>query len=548
MRRVILSLIVIAVAWAATIALAQTAPTAGAIGQANLRAAPDVNSDLLGEITSGNRYPIIGRSQFVPWLLLGDARMQPLGWVFRDLLDVQGDLSGVPFTEAPVNAAMPTPPLVPSPLPGEPTQAAAPVSAAGIFGVVNGEINIRYEPRVDSARVGVGRAGDRLTVLRWHTQLPWVEVAYPSSPTGTAWVLLELLQIEGDLYSLPSTSQTNFLLPTLTPTPSAVEQPVIAGFTPAPISPAFRALGDELWSVMLGAGFDPATSRLGGLFVMDLRTGEALSFGDNIAFSGTSISKIGILAAYFSQLSAPPNDEQAFNIAQTMICSENINTNRLLAAVGGDNPYAGAERVTSVLDQIGLRRSFIFTPFANDPFITPQAPRTRTTDANQTAAQADPFNQMTVTETGALLNSIYQCAVNETGPLLTNFDGAFTPGECRRMLHVMSYNEIGALIESGVPEDVRVAHKHGWINDTHGDAAVVFSPGGDYILVTMLHNPTWLNFEESSAVIEEISMRVYNYFNPTAPMTAPRDAIVPAICNIFGSPVIDELMSLQFGQ
>jgi beta-lactamase class A len=528
--------------------LAQTVPTASAIGQANLRAAPDINSALLGQITSGARYPIIGRSQYVPWLLLGDAQMQPIGWVFRDLLEIQGDLSSVPFTEAPINTTPPTLSLIPSPPLGAPTQASAPISASGVFGLVSGEINIRYEPRIDSARVGVARAGDRLTVLRWHTQLPWVEVAYPASPTGTAWVLLELLRIEGDLYSLPSTSQTSFLLPTLTPTPSAVEQPVIAGFTPAPISPAFRALGDELWGVMLSAGFDPATSRLGGLFVMDLRTGEALSFGDSIAFSGTSISKIGILAAYFSQLSAPPNDEQAFTIAQTMICSENIHTNRLLAAIGGGDPYAGAERVTSFLDQVGLRRSFIFTPFANDPFITPQAPRTRSTDADQTAAQPDPFNQMTVTEIGALLNSIYQCAVSETGPLLTNFDGAFTPGECRRMLHVMSYNQIGALIESGVPEDVRIAHKHGWIDDTHGDAAVVFSPGGDYILVVMLHNPTWLNFEESSAVIEEISRRVYNYFNPTAPMLASRDAVVPATCNIFGSPVIDELMSLQFDQ
>ncbi|PJF23854.1 MAG: hypothetical protein CUN53_20785, partial [Phototrophicales bacterium] len=103
MRRGIFSLIVIAVIWAAAVALAQTAPTASAIGQANLRAAPDVNSALLGEITSGSRYPIIGRSQFVPWLLLGDAQMQPMGWVFRDLLDVQGDLSSVPFTEAPIN-------------------------------------------------------------------------------------------------------------------------------------------------------------------------------------------------------------------------------------------------------------------------------------------------------------------------------------------------------------------------------------------------------------------------------------------------------------
>ncbi|MBN8639385.1 MAG: hypothetical protein J0M07_28970, partial [Anaerolineae bacterium] len=45
---------------------AQTGATAEAIQQANLRAATDVNADLLGQITAGTRYPIVGRSQFYP--------------------------------------------------------------------------------------------------------------------------------------------------------------------------------------------------------------------------------------------------------------------------------------------------------------------------------------------------------------------------------------------------------------------------------------------------------------------------------------------------
>lgn len=70
------------------------------------------------------------------------------------------------------------------------------------------------------------------------------------------------------------------------------------------------------------------------------------------------------------------------------------------------------------------------------------------------------------------------------------------------------------MIEAGVPADIPVAHKHGWINDTHGDAAYVSTPGGDYILVVMLHNKTWLNYENSFPVIAEISRMTYNAYNP----------------------------------
>jgi hypothetical protein len=121
------------------------------------------------------------------------------------------------------------------------------------------------------------------------------------------------------------------------------------------------------------------------------------------------------------------------------------------------------------------------------------------------------------------------------------------------MLDVMSHNRIGSLIEMGVPADVRVAHKHGWIDDTHGDAAVVFSPGGTYILVVVLHNPVWLEFSESEPLIEEMSRTVYNYFNPDAPMAEvrasdPAAAGDVATCNqnLFGSQIIDDLMAAEY--
>src|ERR1700712_397174 len=74
--------------------------TAEAVGQANLRSTTDVNADLLGQITSGTRYPILGRSQFYPWYLLGDPNTQaPIGWVFADLVTVVGNTNALPFSE-----------------------------------------------------------------------------------------------------------------------------------------------------------------------------------------------------------------------------------------------------------------------------------------------------------------------------------------------------------------------------------------------------------------------------------------------------------------
>jgi hypothetical protein len=114
----------------------------------------------------------------------------------------------------------------------------------------------------------------------------------------------------------------------------------------------------------------------------------------------------------------------------------------------------------------------------------------------------------------------------------------------------MSNNNVDALLKAGVPADTRVAHKHGWIEDTHGNAAVFFTPGGDYVLVMMLYQPTWLFYEESLPLIAEVSRRVYNYYNPDAPQGAIREGFIPPAdsCNFRGSPLVADLTSPVFDE
>jgi beta-lactamase class A len=369
-----------------------------------------------------------------------------------------------------------------------------------------------------------------------------VQIRYEAAPNGLGWVQADLLVYTGDRFTLPAISQSRFNLPTLTPTPSVVQAAQVLGDQAVSLSPAFAALGDQLWNTMLAAGFDPATSRVGTLFLMDLQTGEALAFGADTAFSGMSLNKIAIFTALYAWLDAPPDDALAVEIVEAMTCSENTSTNDLLTTLGGGSPYAGARNVTARLQGLGLEDTFIVAPYTPDERITPEPVTLPVPRADQ-RVQPDPSNQVTADELGGLLASVYQCAVNENGPLLETYPDDYTPAECRQILNAMSNNRINALIEMGVPEGTVVAHKHGWIDDTHGDAGVVFTPGGDFALVVAVHNPGWMNFEESFPLIANITRMVYNYYNPSAPLAAVREGEVSDVCTVLGNPLVEELLS-----
>jgi beta-lactamase class A len=258
-----------------------------------------------------------------------------------------------------------------------------------------------------------------------------------------------------------------------------------------------------------------AFNGLGSFFIMDLSTGEEIGINENIALSGLSVVKIPILLETFRALDFEPTVDQEKLIAETAINSGNYSANLLLDVVAGqDNAYLGVDILTDSMSRLGLENTFIVTPYEE-----PNRPgkSTRSTPANSRTdvnTFPDPTMQTTAEDMGTLLSMIYYCAQGG-GTLLAVYPEQITPGECQAIIDILSQNVEGNLIRFGVPEQTKVAHKHGWAGNTHGDAGIVFSPGGDYVIVEYLTQPDtdWLVHEISFPLLREISRAVYNYFN-----------------------------------
>ncbi len=248
------------------------------------------------------------------------------------------------------------------------------------------------------------------------------------------------------------------------------------------------------------------------IFVKDLETGEELEINPNVAYAGMSVVKIAIMVETYRVLDEPPNIEQTRLLTKTMTLSGNFTANLLLQEViGNGDGYQGVETLTGSMQYLGLVNTFMATPY--DEEVVPPTIVTPANSRTDLTTHPDPYMQTTARDMGLLLEMIYQCSHNG-GALLVAYPGAFTPEECQQMLEIMAQNEVDSLIEEGVPSGTVVAHKHGWISDTHADAAVVFSPGGDFVLVVFLYYPDWLEWEVSNPLVNDISRATYNYFNP----------------------------------
>ncbi len=536
--------------------LAQSTPgiTAEARGQANLRAAASLESALLGEIRQGQRWPVLASSEHFPWLLLGDATGEPLGWVYADLVNLSPASAALPVSTLVLTAqrevtATALPDLLQPVASATVPAALTAMPATTVFGSLAGIINIRQGPGVEYSRVAVGQAGERYEISARHSLRPWVQIIDARAPNGRAWIARDLLQIQGDLTQLPIISQPVLHLPTLTPTPSLARITARAGIADGrPEAPTgFVETGQQAWDLILAAGFERESGRPAALYLLDLGSGVGLGFHERLAFSGTSIQKINILTALFGVLESPLSRDTAVDIANTMICSENLATNRLLARIGRGDSWAGAAAATRLLKALDMPGSFIVTPYtipgqtaqppAETQVIAPQLP-------GDSVVDADPWNRILAGDVGQQLGSLYYCAQEEDNPLSTQ---GLEPRECRQALQVMSNNTVDALLKAGVPERTQVAHKHGWIADTHSNAALFFTPGGDYVIVLLLHQPQWLDFQRSLPLMAEVSRLVYNLYNPDQPLAAVRAGYIPEAgsCDFTADPLIGELLTAQ---
>jgi len=178
--------------------------------------------------------------------------------------------------------------------------------------------------------------------------------------------------------------------------------------------------------------------------------------------------------------------------------------------IGGGDSYQGVENLTASMNYLGLLDTFVAAPYDEESAVAIVTAANSRTDIT---THPDPQMQTTPLDMGLLLEMIYQCSQGG-GALLAAYPDSLTVDECDQMVEWMSMNRIDSLVEAGVPVGTRVAHKQGFTGDTHADAALVFSPGGDFALVVFLYRPQWLEWDESAPLIADIATATYNYFNP----------------------------------
>jgi beta-lactamase class A len=251
------------------------------------------------------------------------------------------------------------------------------------------------------------------------------------------------------------------------------------------------------------------------VFIMDLESGEEIAINSDVAMSGMSVVKVPIVLEVFRALENNLSAEQSKLISETLVVqSGNFSANLLLDIVAGeDNAYLGADILTESMRALGLENTFIAVPYEEQPRPGRATYETVANTSEDLTTLPDPAMQTTAEDIGTLMAMVYHCAQYNGGALIAAYGEQITQQECQQLTEFMKLNHIGSLIEEGVPPETSVAHKHGWIGDTHGDAGIVFSPGGDYVLVMYMFKPDWLEWEVSSPLMADISRATYNFFN-----------------------------------
>ncbi|MAT43831.1 MAG: hypothetical protein CL609_15965 [Anaerolineaceae bacterium] len=240
-------------------------------------------------------------------------------------------------------------------------------------------------------------------------------------------------------------------------------------------------------------------------------------FSPDVAFTAASTMKIPILLSSLSRLDLPLSDLEQGWINYMIIYSENDPADRLMEEI---DAVRGPLVVTEDMqNSLGLNNTFIAGYFyLGAPLLDLyQTPANQRSDLN---LNADLYNQTTVADISTLLSWLYECEQNGRGPLITRLGENMTQEKCQLAVETLKRNQMGALIESGLPEATPIAHKHGWSEESDGlihtfsDVGIVYAEENDFVLSIFIYSPNQLLFDTANLLTAELSQVVYNFMNP----------------------------------
>lgn len=234
-----------------------------------------------------------------------------------------------------------------------------------------------------------------------------------------------------------------------------------------------------------------------------------------VAFTAASTMKIPILLSTYWRNAEPLGELEKNWIEAMIVRSENDPADRLMEQI---DTVRGPLLVTNDLQSLGFENTFIAGYFyLGAPLLDLyQTPANQRTDVN---INPDVYNQTTPQEIGELLEMIYHCSKGQETGLIQETNGLLTMDECQQIIDILARNEMGALIEAGLPEKTIIAHKHGWSQERDGlvhsfsDVAIVYGPQSDFVLTIFLYSDEQLLFDVANPIIARVTQTIFNAYN-----------------------------------
>lgn len=260
------------------------------------------------------------------------------------------------------------------------------------------------------------------------------------------------------------------------------------------------------------------------VYFQDLTSGQEFNFAMNggkpvepgIAFTAASTIKIPVMVSTYKKIDGAMPESLRRQMELMIDLSDNGSTDEVMQQALDTN--IAPILVSQDMQALGLNNTFLagfFYPGA--PLLNLyQTPANQRTDLT---TEPDVYNQTTAADMGRLLAAIQHCAENK-GPLIQVFGGKVTPEECQEMTGYLEKNRKGVLIEAGLPDGGRLAHKYGWVTDpvdglmhNTSDASIVYSAGGNFILTIYLYDRDQLQWDQAQRLAARLATAGYNFYN-----------------------------------
>ena len=218
------------------------------------------------------------------------------------------------------------------------------------------------------------------------------------------------------------------------------------------------------------------------IYVKDLENNEYLSINNVQYFSASLIKLYCAATAYELMENGTLEETERIDslMSQMISVSDNDAFNLMVMACDeGNSHVAGRAVIQDYIDQEGYKDTTITSMLVPTKYKAPSSPGR---------------NLTTVEDCGLLLEKIYK-------------GKCVSPEASQEFLELLLNQTHTNKIPAGLPEGTKSANNTGYTDQFQHDAAIVYSPGGDYIITIMSSNC-------GAAIpnIQEISKIVYEYF------------------------------------